>query len=83
MTNNADPDQLASLETKWSGSTLFAKAGHVRVSRPVLSWAIWGNNYKKTIEKLELSFEDLGNGVMAAGIFVSLWSPNHLIKFVK
>ena len=26
MTNNADPDQLASSEANWSGSTLFAKA---------------------------------------------------------
>ena len=25
MTNSADPDQLASLEANWSGSTLFAK----------------------------------------------------------
>ena len=27
MTNIADPDQLASLEANWSGSTLFAKKG--------------------------------------------------------
>ena len=26
---SADPNQLASLETNWSGSTLFAKTGHV------------------------------------------------------
>ena len=30
MTNSADPDQLASSEANWSGSTLFAKAGHIR-----------------------------------------------------
>ena len=29
MTNSADPDQLASLEANRSGSTLFAKTGHV------------------------------------------------------
>ena len=29
MTNRADPDQLASSEANWSGSTLFAKTGHV------------------------------------------------------
>ena len=28
MTNSADPDQLASEEAIWSGSSLFAKAGH-------------------------------------------------------
>ena len=33
MTNSADPDQLASLEANWSGSTLFAKAGFIRLSR--------------------------------------------------
>ena len=27
MTNSADPDQLASSEANWSGSTLFAKSG--------------------------------------------------------
>ena len=29
MANSADPDQLASLEANWSGSTLFAKAGYI------------------------------------------------------
>ena len=33
MENNADPDQLASPEAKWSRSTLFAKAGHIRVQQ--------------------------------------------------
>ena len=28
MTNSADPDQLASSEANWSGSTLFANVGH-------------------------------------------------------
>ena len=31
MANSADPDQLASLEANWSGSTLFAKAGYNRI----------------------------------------------------
>ena len=33
MTNSADPDQLASLEANWSGSTLFAKAEHIGVQQ--------------------------------------------------
>ena len=33
MTNSADPDQLASEEANWSGSTLFVKAGHIRVQQ--------------------------------------------------
>ena len=33
MTNSADPDQLASSEANWSGSTLFAKAGHIQVEQ--------------------------------------------------
>ena len=33
MTNSADPDQLASSEANWSGSTLFAKTGHVIFSK--------------------------------------------------
>ena len=33
MTNSADQDQLASAEANWSGSTLFAKAGHINVQQ--------------------------------------------------
>ena len=33
MANSADPDQLASEEANWSGSTLFAMAGHNRVQQ--------------------------------------------------
>ena len=33
MENSADPDQLASSEDNWSGSTLFAKAGPIRVQQ--------------------------------------------------
>ena len=32
-TNSADPDQLASSEANWSGSTLFEKTGHIRVQQ--------------------------------------------------
>ena len=32
MANSADPDQLAS-EANWSGSTLFAKSGYIRVQQ--------------------------------------------------
>ena len=31
MADSADPDQLASLEANWSGSTLFVNAGHIWV----------------------------------------------------
>ena len=33
MANSADPDQLAYSEAKWSGSTLFAKGGYIRVQQ--------------------------------------------------
>ena len=33
MANSADPDQLASEEANWSGSALFAKAGHIPVQQ--------------------------------------------------
>ena len=33
MANSADPDQLASSEANWSGSTLFAKKGVSGFSR--------------------------------------------------
>ena len=33
MANSAEPDQFASLEANWSGSTLFAKAGYIWVQQ--------------------------------------------------
>ena len=33
MTNSADPNELASSEANWSGSTLFAKKGCIRVQQ--------------------------------------------------
>ena len=33
MTNSADSDELASEEANWSGSTLFAKTGHIQVQQ--------------------------------------------------
>ena len=33
MANSADPDQLASQEANWSGSTLFANAGYIHVQQ--------------------------------------------------
>ena len=33
MANNADPNQLAYSEAKWSESTLFAMAGYIRVQQ--------------------------------------------------
>ena len=33
MANSADPDQLASSEANWSGSTLFEKAEHIQVQQ--------------------------------------------------
>ena len=33
MANNADQDLLASSEANWSGSTLFAKEGYIRVQQ--------------------------------------------------
>ena len=33
MANSADPDQLASSEANWSGSTLFANAGYIQAQQ--------------------------------------------------
>ena len=33
MTNSVDPDQLASEEANWSGSTLFAETGYIRAQQ--------------------------------------------------
>ena len=33
MTNSADPDQLASEEASWSGSSQFAKSEYIRIQQ--------------------------------------------------
>ena len=33
MANSADPDQFASEEANWFGSTMFAKVGYIRVQQ--------------------------------------------------
>ena len=33
MTNSADPNQLASSEANWSGSTLFMKEGYIQTQQ--------------------------------------------------
>ena len=33
MANSEDSDQLAPSEANWSGSTMFAKAGYIRVQQ--------------------------------------------------
>ena len=44
MANSADPDQLASSEANWSGSTLFARTGHAVLSKRRVKWY---NQYQK------------------------------------
>ena len=44
MTNNADPNQLASSEASWSESALFAKAGHIQVQQNQIMLFFYQNN---------------------------------------
>ena len=44
MANSADPDQLASSEANWSGSTLFAKAGYIRLQQDYYLFNISGKD---------------------------------------
>ena len=46
MANNADPDQLASSEANWSGSTLFAKTGHDVFSKRRVNFGSSVCNYR-------------------------------------
>ena len=41
MTNSAKPDQLASSEANWSGSTLLKKAGHILVKQDKGKDHVW------------------------------------------
>ena len=45
MTNSAEPNQLASSEANWSGSTLFAKTAHVVLRKKRLIFRREVNNF--------------------------------------
>ena len=62
MANSADPDQLASEEANWSGSTLFVKAGHIRVQQDK-GWYSNGG------------FSDLKGPEIINYTIVKLWKP--------
>ena len=52
MTNSTDPDQLASSEANWSGSSLFAKKGMLYSAREGLTQTLFhllGGNFVKII----------------------------------
>ena len=80
MTNSADPDQLASSEANWSGSTLFAKTGHVVLSkrRVKSTWKFKAvlkqhNNYCASMHRR------CHAGISACGAWTRYWSPKLLI----
>ena len=75
MTNSADPDQLASLEANWSGSTLFAKTGHVVFSKRRVKGSIF---YKKRHFLLQERFSKLIYGINTI-IKCGTWQP---VKFL-
>ena len=72
MANSADPDQLASEEANWSGSTLFAKAGHIRVQQDK-GWA-----YNVFNNWTLVSFTPLATQILAETVLI-----NHHICFIK
>ena len=49
MANTADPDQLASSEANWSGSTLFAKAEYIRVQQDKGLWDVKTKDFTREI----------------------------------
>ena len=40
MANSADLDQLVFVEANWSGPTLFAKAGHIRIQQVMVVYRL-------------------------------------------
>ena len=57
MTNSADPDQLASSEANWSGSTLFAKKGYDVFSKRMVSILSYTSDTSLIIlDKLDLTW---------------------------
>ena len=54
MANSAYPDNLASLEANWSGSTLFEKAGYIWVQQDM--WVICQCLHTDKMHKNKINF---------------------------
>ena len=58
MANSADPDHLSSSKAKWSGSTLFAKAGYIQVQQDKgydAEWKYWNSVCSKLTLKAPIT----------------------------
>ena len=81
MTNSADPDQLASSEANWSGSTLFAKTRHVVFSKRrvkeasvyAIKASSWRSNYEIDANILAKTSENVPSDVRPVKIQISLF----------
>ena len=74
MTNSADPDQLASSEANWSGSTLFAKTGHVVFSKRRVDHCIFQKTCQVSLWKL---FKPLKKKKKKCWTFISKYNNRH------
>ena len=58
MTNSGDPDQLASSEANWSGSTLFDNTGHVVFSKRRVKAKLF-YKYQKVVLQVSVFFNKI------------------------
>ena len=81
MANSADPDQLASSEANWSGSTLFAKQGTSRFSRTrvntIVSTLVMDKQNKNSAEGIIAPA-----GAKVTGVTIRMWLLNKFISFL-
>ena len=77
MANSADPDQLASSEANWSGSTLFAKKGISGFSRTRVNMY----SCEITLKKNNL-LEDEMKGQIRISISIWIWLNFYLDNII-
>ena len=80
ITNSADPDQLASEEANWSGSTLFAKAVYIsRLSRIRLRYFISAQNDLLKVDKLA-TFDE--TSITEASLLLQTFVPTVILIII-
>ena len=60
MANSANPDQLASSEANWSGSTLFAKTRYIRVQQDKSKWQESVSQDFQVIQAMKVGKKNVG-----------------------
>ena len=89
MANSVDPDQWVSSEANWSGSTLFAKAGHIQLHQDKgWSGSVWISTFLSSLCCFYIPFylfiSHFNYGIIRSKTLIRIYifCPNIVFKYI-